>query len=139
MTQEIRWRYRFDNFSRAYSRLKEALETEIEVLNRLEQEGVIQRFEYTFELAWKVLKDRMEYDGVMLARAGARDVLREAAAAGLVSDRDTWLNMLTDRNDTSHRYDFDVFGDVLYNIRDNYVPVLEELYQRLLLEVQEWP
>lgn len=139
MTQEIRWRYRFDNFSRAYSRLKEALETEIEVLNRLEQEGVIQRFEYTFELAWKVLKDRMEYDGVILARAGARDVLREAAAAGLVSDRDTWLNMLTDRNDTSHRYDFDVFDDVLHNIRDNYVPVLEELYQRLFLEVQEWP
>ena len=137
MTQEIRWHYRFHNFSRAYALLSSALETEIEHLNRLEQEGVIQRFEYTFELAWNLLKDRLEYDGVILAGYSAREVIREAAAANMVSDRDTWLNMLTDRNDTSHRYDFEVFDDVLHNIRDNYLPALGELYQRMISEVQE--
>lgn len=137
MTQEIRWHYRFHNFSRAYALLSSALETEIELLNRLEQEGVIQRFEYTFELAWNVLKDRLEYEGLILVGYSVRDVILEAAAAGMVSDSDIWLNMLTDRNDTSHRYAFDIFDEVLHNIRDNYIPALGELYQRLILEVTE--
>ena len=66
MTEEVRWHYRFRNFSRAFSLLREALEEEASTLNQLEREGVIQRFEYTFELAWNLLKDRLEYDGVSL-------------------------------------------------------------------------
>ena len=64
MAEEVRWHYRFHNFSRAYTLLREATEREVSELNELEREGVIQRFEYTFELAWLTLKDRLEYDGV---------------------------------------------------------------------------
>ena len=141
MTQEIRWRYRFDNFSRAYSRLKEALETEIEALNRLEQEGVIQRFEYTFELAWNTLKDRLEYDGVVMDSVTPRNVIRTAATAGLISDKDAavWIDMLDDRRNTAHRYESDILEKVLKSIQDYYLPVLDKLYQRLLAEVTNEP
>ncbi len=137
MTQEIRWQYRFRNFSRAYSLLREALETEIEELNDLEKEGVIQRFEFTFELSWNLLKDRLEEDGVVMESVTPRSVIRSAAAAGLIADGQTWIDMLEDRRTTSHRYDVEMFESVLSNIRDNYLPVLGVLYLRLSAEVPE--
>lgn len=137
MTQEIRWRYRFRNFSRAYSLLSEALEEGVDELNNLEKEGVIQRFEFTFELAWNTLKDRLEYDGVVMESVTPRNVIRTAAAVGLVADGQTWINMLEDRRNTSHRYDIEILEDVLDNIGDNYLPVLDVLHQRLLMEIAE--
>ena len=94
MQQEIRWQYRFRNFSRAYSLLSEALERGVDDLNDLEKEGVIQRFEYTFELAWNTLKDRLEYDGVVMESVTPRNVIRTATATGLVADGQTWINIL---------------------------------------------
>ena len=137
MTQEIRWQYRFRNFSRAYSLLREALETEIEELNDLEKEGVIQRFEFTFELSWNLLKDRLEEDGVVMESVTPRSVIRSAAAAGLITDGQTWIDMLEDRRNTSHRYDVEMFESVLRNIRDSYLPVLGILYLRLSAEMPE--
>jgi hypothetical protein len=63
---DVRWKLRFQNFSRAISLLREAMELDPGGLSQLEKEGIIQRFEYTFELAWKVLKDRMQADGLIL-------------------------------------------------------------------------
>ena len=71
MAEEVRWRYRFRNFSRAYALLSEALDQEVAELNQLEREGAIQRFEYTFQLAWLTLKDRLEYGGIVLNRSNA--------------------------------------------------------------------
>ena len=70
-SEEIRWHYRFRNFSRAYTLLSEALEREVEELNELEREGAIQRFEYTFQLAWLTLKDRLELRRYRLHRSNA--------------------------------------------------------------------
>ena len=137
MTQEIRWHYRFRNFSRAYSLLSEALEEGVEGLSDLEKEGVIQRFEYTFELGWNTLKDRMEYDGVVMDSVTPRNVIRTAAATGLIVEGQTWIDMLDDRRNTSHRYDIKLLEEVLCNIRDNYLPILEALYLRLLSEMTE--
>ena len=137
MAQEVRWHYRFRNFSRAYSLLREALDVPIEDLNQLEREGVIQRFEFTFELAWQLLKDRMEYDGVVMESVTPRNVIRTASSAGLVSDGQTWINMLEDRRMTSHRYDIAILDDVLNNIGENYLPVLYVLRQRLSMEIPE--
>ena len=135
MAEEIRWQYRFQNFSRAYSLLRAAFDREVDELNDLEKEGVIQRFEYTFELSWNTLKDRLEHDGVIMQSVTPRNVIRTAAATGLVADGQTWIDMLEDRRNTSHRYDIEMLENVLSNIRDNYLPILEELHQRLLTEM----
>lgn len=137
MVEEIRWHYRFHNFSRAYSLLSEALEEGVEALNDLEREGVIQRFEYTFELGWNTLKDHLEYEGVTMDSVTPRSVIRTAAAAGLIADGQTWIDMLEDRRNTSHRYDMELLEEVLGNIRDNYLPVLDTLHERLLEEMGE--
>ena len=137
MAQEIRWRYRFQNYTRALSLLSQALEGGVEALNDLEKEGVIQRFEYTFELAWNTLKDRLEYDGVVMASVTPRNVIRTAVAAGLAADGHAWINMLEDRRNTSHRYDIELLESVLSNIRNDYLPILRELHSRLSAEMPE--
>lgn len=137
MAQEIRWQYRFQNFSRALSLLNEALEGEVSDLNDLEKEGVIQRFEYTFELSWNTLKDRLEYDGVLMQSVTPRSVIRTAIATGLVADGQTWMNMLEDRRNTSHRYDAGLLESVLSNIQNNYLPILKTLHGRLSEEMPE--
>ena len=137
MTQEVRWHYRFRNFSRAYSLLREAFEQEIEDLNDLEKEGVIQRFEYTFELSWNTLKDRLEHDGVVMASVTPRNIIRTAVASGLITEGQTWIDMLDDRRKTAHRYDIEMLEDVLTNIQNNYLAILYELHQRLSDELQE--
>lgn len=135
MNREVRWHYRFRNFSRAYILLSEATEREVGALNQLEREGVIQRFEYTFELAWNTLKDRLEYAGVALTEVTPRNVIRQAFAAKLIADAETWTDMLVDRNLMSHTYDFARFEAVINNIRDRYMAVLEEMYLRLGEEI----
>jgi nucleotidyltransferase substrate binding protein (TIGR01987 family) len=135
MSREVRWHYRFRNFSRAYTLLREAVERKVAELNELEREGAIQRFEYTFELAWLTLKDRLEYAGVTLSEITPRNVIREAFAAKLIADADAWMDMLVDRNLMSHTYDFARIEAVIENIRSRYLAVLDNLYQRLSLEL----
>lgn len=135
MSREIRWAYRFENFSRAYHLLHEALENGVEALSQLECEGVVQRFEYTFELAWNVLKDRLEYDGIRIGTITPRNVIREAFKAKLIEDGKAWLDMLTDRNEMSHTYDFARFKAVVRNIHTRYLNILDALYESLLPEV----
>jgi nucleotidyltransferase substrate binding protein (TIGR01987 family) len=135
MSREVRWHYRFRNFSRAYTLLREAVERKVAELNELEREGAIQRFEYTFELAWLTLKDRLEYAGVTLSEITPRNVIREAFAAKLIADADAWMDMLVDRNLMSHTYDFARFEAVIENTRSRYLAVLDNLYQRLSLEL----
>ena len=137
MTEEIRWQYRFTNFSHAFFLLEEALEEGVEALNELEREGVIQRFEYTFELAWNTLKDRMEYDGVGLTTVTPRNVIREAFRARLIGDGEAWIDMLNDRNLMSHTYDSARFEQVIRNIICRYLPILQEMKLRLSEEMAQ--
>ena len=137
MNQEIRWHYRFRNFSRAYSLLREALQDGTEPLNQLEREGVIQRFEFTFELSWNLMKDKLEYDGVILPLVTPREVIRQAFSANLIDNCETWVKMLIDRNRMTHTYNFERFEEVTSNIHSSYLAILDDLYQRLLPEVME--
>ena len=134
MNDEPRWKYRFTNFSRAFTLLRDALEPGVEALNQLEREGVIHRFEYTFELAWNTLKDRLEYDGIVFDTVTPRSAIRQAFQSGLIGDGETWLDMLTDRNLSSHTYDAARIEAVLTNIHDQYMAVLNDLYLRLTEE-----
>ena len=105
MTQEDRWRQRFESFSRALALLREALSLPESDLSDLEREGLVQRFHYTYECAWRVIKDRLDHEGIVLENATPRRVVREAFAAGLLKDGETWMDMIGDRNLTAHTYD----------------------------------
>lgn len=135
--EEIRWCYRFQNFSRAFGRLQDALKEGAEALNELEQEGVIQRFEYTFELAWNTLKDRLEHDGVVLSAVTPRAVIRRAFQAKLISRGEQWIDMLGDRNRMSHTYDNATFDTIIKAIEERHLERLNELQTRLNREIDE--
>jgi len=74
-SQDIRWQQRFDNFKRVFLLLREAMESDRDNMSQLEKESIIQRFEYTYELAWNMLKDRMEYDGISLDKISPKSVV----------------------------------------------------------------
>ncbi|MDO9459687.1 MAG: HI0074 family nucleotidyltransferase substrate-binding subunit [Alphaproteobacteria bacterium] len=109
------------NLELAVRRLKEALD-EPET-NPLAIDGTIQRFEFVFELNWKTLKRMLEADGI--AATTPRAVLREAFMAQWINHEAAWLQMLSDRNDTSHTYDVLVALRVYGHIRANF-PILSE-------------
>ena len=95
---DIRWKQRFESFNRAYNLLSEALQNGPSALPALEKEGVIQRFEYSLELAWKTVKDYLEEGGRIISPVTPRQVLKEAFAAKIISDGQVWMDMLYHRN-----------------------------------------
>lgn|SRR5688572_27951021 len=131
---DVRWRQRFENYGRAVSLLRSALERGPDVLNDLEKEGAVQRFEYTVELAWKVLKDFLVYSGAQLASVTPKSVVKLAFASRLIEDGQLWIDMLDHRNALSHKYDPTLLGPGLEAIRARYLPALEAL--RRYLEAQ---
>lgn len=127
--KEIRWKQRFQNFNRAYNLLNCALEeNDIDDLSNLEQEGVIQRFEYTYEFAWKTLKDYLEYNGVNITEITARSVFKEAYSSGIIKNSEIFIDMMLSRNLLSHTYDFNKFRDILIKVKKDYLPELSDLY-----------
>ena len=128
MRSSIRWKQRFENFEHAFLLLKEAFEKNLAELSDLEKEGVIQRFEYTFELAWKTLKDYLIYNGVAFDQITPRSVIKEAFAAKIIKDGQTWIDMLEQRNLMAHTYDREVFDAVFSSISRRYVIALEQVF-----------
>jgi nucleotidyltransferase substrate binding protein (TIGR01987 family) len=125
--KEIRWRQRLENLLKAYALLEEAVEAP--GLSRLEMEGLIQRFEYTFELSWKTLKDYLEAQGI--PTAFPREVIKQAFKTGLLVDGETWLEMLEVRNQLSHTYDETTFNDSVTAVRGKYFPAITQLVTQL--------
>ena len=123
-----------ENFCRACTRLNEALnEYDAAPESSVLRDGVIQRFEFTFELGWKSLKEYMEDQGAAGEFQFPKGVLKAAYAAELISDGDVWLDMLASRNITSHIYDDAQAAQVLEAIKDRYfdqLNALKEFYQR---------
>ncbi|MEI6279041.1 MAG: nucleotidyltransferase substrate binding protein [Verrucomicrobiae bacterium] len=128
MNPDTRWKQRFQNFEKGFLLLHEALENGPGSLNKLEQEGVIQRFEYTFELAWKSMKDYLEGNGVVIAPVTPRQVVKDAFAAKLIEDGQVWIDMLDHRNLLSHTYDFTVFAKAVEDIAARYLPAMGSLH-----------
>ncbi len=120
-----RWKYRAVNYRRAFSLLREALDQERE-LSQLEKEGLIQRFEYTMELAWKSMKDYLEYENMILDQITPRTVIRRAYEAGLIHQGSIWQAALDARNRMSHTYNFEDFEQVIAELRTSYVLAFEE-------------
>ncbi|MFM8634472.1 MAG: nucleotidyltransferase substrate binding protein [Planctomycetia bacterium] len=124
---DIRWQQRFENFDRALTLLAEALQHGPAALNQLEKEGVVQRFEYTLELAWKTLKDYLEESGIVLSAVTPRQVVKDAFAAKIVVDGQTWIDMIDHRNPLSHTYDPVNFEEAVAAIHDRYLIALRSV------------
>lgn len=128
--KQIRWKQRFSNFEKAYKLLKEGIETSGDISSKLEKEGIIQRFEYTFELAWKTLKDYLEYGGILVNLP--REIIKQSFAKSLITDGDAWIDMLEKRNLIAHTYDEKNFEIVIGLIKDKYFKAIDQAYELLL-------
>lgn len=129
---ELRWLQRFENFEQAFLLLNEALANNAVVhLSNLEKEGVIQRFQYTFELAWKTLKDYLQYTGILFEQITPRRVIKEAFAARIITDGAIWIKMLEHRNLMSHTYNKAIFENAIDAINRQYLTALTQLFNFL--------
>jgi nucleotidyltransferase substrate binding protein (TIGR01987 family) len=127
---DIRWKQRFSNFNKAFQRLADAVAlSRLRELSDLEQQGLIQSFEFTHELAWNVLKDYLEEKGIV-GLIGSKDATRSAFKNGLIKDGESWMKMIEDRNKTSHTYDLAVARAVVENILKRYSPAFEQMLQK---------
>jgi nucleotidyltransferase substrate binding protein (TIGR01987 family) len=128
--QDIRWKQRFQNYSKAFALLRIVIEEheDILTLSDLEKEGLIKRFEFTLELAWKTLKDKMQEDGVIIDKISPKYILKLAHNNKYIDNIEVWLAMINDRNLMSHTYNFNDFNKVLKALQNTYYAHLEELY-----------
>lgn len=126
--KDIRWRQRYENFNKAYNQLKSAVDV-FDTLSILGKEGLIQRFEYTFELAWKTVKDYLESKEV--DAKFPKDVIKAAFHYELISDGDVWMDMLEKRNLMAHTYNEERFKLAVNKINDEYFDSLTMLHKLL--------
>lgn len=128
MTEDIRWIQRLDNWTKALQQLSRFMERS--ELNELEEQGLIQCFEYNHELAWKTQKDFLEAQGVT-DLFGSRNVAKQAFVAGLIDDGKVWMDMIESRNLTSHTYNEDTTRKIVGDIVDRYYDAFCVLHRKL--------
>lgn len=129
--KDIRWKQRFENYEKSYLLLDKYSNQPI--TTELERAGIIQFFEMTFELAWKVLKDYLEAQGYVVK--SPRETIKQAFQVELINDGHVWLDALAKRNLTTHTYDDALAEKLLNQIKGEYLPELKSLYQKLLGEI----
>jgi len=126
--KDIRWKQRFANYKKALRQLDEILK--IDQLSKIEEIALIKAFEFTFELAWNVIKDYYQYQGIAEIQ-GSRDAFRTAFKQGLIEDGETWMNMIESRIQTTHVYNESVASDIAEDIINNYYDQFKELEHQL--------
>ncbi|OHC74194.1 MAG: hypothetical protein A3G18_08330 [Rhodospirillales bacterium RIFCSPLOWO2_12_FULL_58_28] len=131
MTEDIRWKQRFDNLQSAYQRLRRAVQANAQAPdNDLFQMALVKAFEMTFELSWKTMKDYLKYNGVEVKLP--REVIKQAFANDIIADGQLWIDMLEDRNLMAHTYDEARALEAVDHICRRYMTGLEQLHQYLL-------
>ncbi len=133
MNKKSRWQQRLEDFEQAAKRLKEAL-TQTK-FTELEQDGAIQRFEFTFELAWKTLKDYLENQG-FTDISSPKKAIQKAFENNLIQKGDLWIAMQEDRNKMSHMYDQSTSKTIFNHIKKDYSKELNTLVSTLKKEIK---
>ena len=119
-----RYEERKQELLNATERLKEALqETESDIVI----DGTLHRFEFTFELAWKTMKDYLEYIGIIQGIGSPREIIKTAYENGIIEDGDNWIKMMLARNSLSHLYDEEKSREIYIEIKEIYFKLLQEL------------
>jgi len=125
---DIRWKQRFENFQKAFAQLAKFIEKQ--ELNELEEQGLIKAFEYTYELAWNVMKDYYQYQGEDNIQ-GSRDAIRLAFKRGLVEDGEDWMAMIKSRIMSSHTYNEELVQEIKAAVLNKYYPLFERFNQKM--------
>ena len=123
MSMDIRWKQRFANYNKAFGELSEAVSRKS--YDKLSQAGLIQMFELAFELAWKTLKDKLEYDG--LKANSPRETIKIAYQNGYIQNGELWIEALDSRNLLAHTYDEAKSNQARDLIREKYFSLLRDL------------
>jgi nucleotidyltransferase substrate binding protein (TIGR01987 family) len=127
MSLDIRWVHRYNNYCKALKTLEDAIElSKTRPLSDLEEQGLIQSFEFTFELSWKLLKDYLE-NKAFANFHGSRDTFRLAFSEGLIANGALWMKMIDDRNRTAHTYDEAVAEAVSSVVISDYISLFADL------------
>ncbi len=136
---DIRWRQRLKSFRKAFPQLSKAAVTAGErELTELEQQGLIQAFEFTHELAWNTMKDFLKSRGTTTGLYGSKDATREAFAQGLIEDGDDWMAMIESRNQTSRAYNEEIADQIASAVLSLYLPAFNKfLHTFSALEEEE--
>ncbi len=129
--KDIRWQQRFENYAKALKQLLNAHDLyKQRPLTELEKQGIIQAFEFTHELGWNVLKDYIEYTGGQTL-IGSKDTTREAFQKQLITDGNAWMEMIKNRNLSSHTYNEDTSKMIVNNIVQIYIPCFIQLSEKM--------
>ena len=129
--KDIRWKQRFENFDKSYKLLNKYAKQPI--TTELERAGIIQFFEMTFELAWKVLKDYLEAQEYLVK--SPRETVKQAFQIGLIDNGHVWMDALSNRNLTTHTYDEELANKMTNEIITMYLPELDKMYEKLAKEL----
>lgn len=129
--KETRWKQRFANFEKSYGLLKKYTGKPIDT--ELEQAGIIQLFQVTFELSWKLMKDYLESQGFIVK--SPREAIKQAYQTDMISEGHIWIDALADRNLTTHTYDEKLAKQMVDSIVKMYFPEIEKLYEKLKKEL----
>ena len=131
MSEDIRWKQRFQNYKKALATMKNAVELAASrELSDLEKQGMIQGFEFTFELAWNVMKDYLEEQGIS-GIIGSKGTVRQAFQNGLIQDGQIWMDMIKDRNLASHVYDDGTAENLFVAITNTYYHQFNMLMEKM--------
>ena len=123
--KDIRWIQRFQNFKKAFLKLKEAMERS--ELNELERNGLVQRFEFTLDLSWKTMKDYLEDQG-FLFKPSPKDTFRQAQQSGYIDYAQALIDGLDLRNELSHDYSGEKFLHAEKDLREKTYPAIKDLF-----------
>ncbi|GCD12271.1 nucleotidyltransferase substrate binding protein [Clostridium sp. FP2] len=124
--------FKYMNLKRAYDRLKEVSDL-YDGKNEIIRDSLIQRFEFTYELTHKTLKEFMNFQGVTLENSFPRTIFKKAYVNNIISDELVWINLLEDRNSTSHIYNEKLANEIAERIANKYVDSIGELIKNLEL------
>jgi nucleotidyltransferase substrate binding protein (TIGR01987 family) len=131
MDNDIRWKQRFQNYKKALLTLENAVALgKTRELTDLEKQGMIQGFEFTFEMAWNVMKDYLEEQGIT-GIIGSKGAVRHAFNKELIEDGQVWMDMIKDRNLASHSYDEKTAEDLILAITETYIFQFKKLAEKM--------
>jgi len=122
------WQNRFSGYQKALALLSEFInQKELPKIQRL---GLIKAFDLSFDLAWNVIKDYFQYQGITEIQ-GSKDAFRTAFKQGLIEDGETWMSMIESRIQTTHTYNESVASDIAKDIINSYYDRFKELETKL--------